>query len=116
LAFLLLVFSGVLFQMKPDLGSASIAHSVARVKEPVSEGFCCTAEPFIDTVVICTMTALVILFTGLHQNPEGLQGAQLTSAAFATVISLVSHTFWTGNFAFCFFNHDFLVILWIEGI
>jgi len=42
-------------------------------------------EPFIDTVVICTMTSMVIIFTGLHLNPEGLEGTQLTSAAFATV-------------------------------
>lgn len=74
------------FSNEAGLGSASIAHSVARVKEPISEGFVALLEPFIDTIVICTMTALVIIFTGLHQNPEGLQGAQLTSAAFATVI------------------------------
>ena len=42
-------------------------------------------EPFIDTIVICTMTSLVLVFTGFHQNPEGLEGTQLTSAAFGSV-------------------------------
>lgn len=74
------------FSNEAGLGSASIAHSVAKVREPVSEGFVALLEPFIDTVVICTMTALVIIFTGLYQNPDNLEGAQLTSAAFATVI------------------------------
>jgi alanine or glycine:cation symporter, AGCS family len=74
------------FSNEAGLGSASIAHSVAKVKEPISEGFVALLEPFIDTVVICTMTAMVIIFTGLYQNPDGLEGTQLTSAAFATVI------------------------------
>jgi alanine or glycine:cation symporter, AGCS family len=74
------------FSNEAGMGSASIAHSVAKVREPVSEGFVALLEPFIDTVVICTMTSLVIIFTGLYQNPDGLEGAQLTSAAFATVI------------------------------
>lgn len=74
------------FSNEAGLGSASIAHSVARVKEPISEGFVALLEPFIDTVIICTMTALVIVSTGLYQNPDNLQGTQLTSAAFATVM------------------------------
>ena len=52
---------------------------------PVTEGFVALLEPFIDTVVICTMTALVIIVTGMYQNPSNLEGTQLTSAAFATV-------------------------------
>ncbi len=73
------------FSSEAGVGSAAIAHSAARVKEPVSEGMVALLEPFIDTVVICTMTSMVIIFTGLHLNPEGLEGTQLTSAAFATV-------------------------------
>jgi len=74
------------FSNEAGLGSASIAHSVAKVGEPISEGIVALLEPFIDTVIICTMTALVIIFTGLYQNPDNLEGTQLTSAAFATVI------------------------------
>lgn len=73
------------FSNEAGIGSAAIAHSAAKTNEPVSEGLVALIEPFIDTVVICTMTALVIIFSGMHQNPEGLSGAPLTSAAFATV-------------------------------
>ncbi len=75
------------FSNEAGIGSASIAHSAARTDEPVSEGIVALLEPFIDTVVVCTMTALVINFSGLAQNNLGLQGAQLTSAAFATVFN-----------------------------
>jgi AGCS family alanine or glycine:cation symporter len=75
------------FSNEAGIGSASIAHSAARTNEPVSEGFVALLEPFIDTVVICTMTAMVLLFTGFHENPQGLEGAPLTAAAFGSVIS-----------------------------
>jgi alanine or glycine:cation symporter, AGCS family len=75
------------FSNEAGLGSASIAHSVARTEEPVSEGLVALLEPFIDTVIICTMTAMVIIITGMYRNPDGLEGAPLTSAAFETVFS-----------------------------
>ncbi len=74
------------FSNEAGIGSAAIAHSAARTNEPASEGLVALVEPFVDTVVICTMTALVIIFSGLHSNPQGLTGAPLTSAAFATVL------------------------------
>lgn len=74
------------FSNEAGIGSAAIAHSAAKTNEPVSEGLVALIEPFIDTVVICTMTALVIIFSGLHANPQGLSGAPLTSAAFETVL------------------------------
>ncbi|MFO7922583.1 MAG: alanine/glycine:cation symporter family protein [Bacteroidales bacterium] len=84
---LIIGFQRGAFSNEAGLGSASIAHSAAKTEEPVSEGLVALLEPFIDTVVICTMTAMVIIFTGLYENPEGLEGAPLTSAAFATVFS-----------------------------
>ncbi|MFA6351210.1 MAG: alanine:cation symporter family protein, partial [Bacteroidales bacterium] len=75
------------FSNEAGAGSAAIAHSAARVQHPVSEGLVSLLEPFIDTVIICTMTSLVLIFTGLYKNPDSLEGAQLTSAAFATVFS-----------------------------
>jgi AGCS family alanine or glycine:cation symporter len=60
---------------------------------PLREGFVALLEPFIDTVVICTMTALVVLLTGAYNSPEAAefiaknQGAALTSMAFASVVS-----------------------------
>ena len=93
------------FSNEAGVGSAAIAHSAVRTKEPVTEGVVSLLEPFIDTVVICTMTALVITISGvLITDPTtgnfvlddtgiaiategGVSGVQLTSAAFATGLS-----------------------------
>ena len=79
-------FRRAAFSNEAGIGSASIAHSAAKTNEPVSEGIVALLEPFIDTVVICTMTALVIIFTGMYNVP-GLEGAQMTSNAFGSVFS-----------------------------
>jgi AGCS family alanine or glycine:cation symporter len=73
------------FSNEAGIGSASIAHSAARTSEPVSEGIVALLEPFVDTVIICTMTALVIIFSGVDTS-GGLQGVQLTTAAYGSVI------------------------------
>ncbi|GAB1233773.1 alanine/glycine:cation symporter family protein [Ferrigenium sp. UT5] len=84
-------FKRAVFSSEAGLGSAAIAHSTASVKYPVRQGLVALYEPFIDTVVICTMTALVIIITGVYNAPEyeviraASQGATLTSMAFATV-------------------------------
>jgi AGCS family alanine or glycine:cation symporter len=81
-------FQRAAFSNEAGIGSASIAHSAARTKHPIREGFVSLLEPFIDTVVICTMTALVIILTGAYNNPDyaqlvtNAQGAALTSRAF----------------------------------
>jgi len=78
------------FSNEGGVGSAAIAHSAAKTDEPVREGIVAMIGPFIDTIVICFMTASVILITA-DQNPlinkEGIQGAQLTAGAFGSVIS-----------------------------
>jgi AGCS family alanine or glycine:cation symporter len=81
---LILGFQRAAFSNEAGVGSAAIAHSAAKTEEPISEGVVALLEPFIDTVLVCTMTALVIIFTGYAEDPEGLQGAALTSAAFST--------------------------------
>ena len=64
-------------------GSAPIAYAAVKTKEPVSQGFVSLMEPFLDTVVICSVTAFVIIITGEYLNyREGITGVQLTSAAF----------------------------------
>jgi len=73
------------FSNEAGIGSASIAHSAAKTNEPVSEGIVALLEPFVDTVIICTMTALVIIFSGYWNDQTGLLGVQLTSAAFSSV-------------------------------
>tara|TARA_B110000438_G_scaffold298941_1_gene348123 strand:- start:26 stop:1468 length:1443 start_codon:yes stop_codon:yes gene_type:complete len=78
------------FSNEGGVGSASIAHSAAKTDEPVREGIVAMIGPFIDTIVICFMTASVILITADQNtliNEPGIQGAQLTSAAFGSVIS-----------------------------
>ncbi len=96
-------FKRAAFSNEAGVGSAAIAHSAVRTKEPITEGFVSLLEPFIDTVVICTMTALVIVISGqLTADPAtghyivegghivtatGATGVGLTSAAFESAIS-----------------------------
>lgn len=80
-------FKRAAFSNEAGVGSAAIAHSAVKTKEPLSEGFVSLLEPFIDTVVICTMTALVIIITGQLDTNSGLTGVELTSAAFESSIS-----------------------------
>ncbi len=68
------------FSNEAGLGSAPIAHGAAQTEEPVREGLVAMLGPFIDTIVICTMTALVIVLTGAYNS--GLSGADLTARAF----------------------------------
>jgi len=86
-------FQRAAFSSEAGIGSAAIAHSTARTMYPVREGIVALLEPFIDTIVVCTMTALVIVITGVYNSPEtadlvaAKQGAALTGVAFGTVIS-----------------------------
>lgn len=86
-------FRRAAFSNEAGAGSAAIAHSAAKTAYPVREGIVALLEPFIDTVVVCTMTALVIVITGAYSNPEymgliaGNQGAALTSRAFGQHIT-----------------------------
>ncbi|RLL50802.1 alanine:cation symporter family protein [Mariprofundus sp. EBB-1] len=86
-------FKRAAFSSEAGIGSAAIAHSAAAVKYPVRQGFVALYEPFIDTVIICTMTALVIILTGVYNAPEhhalveASKGAALTAVAFGSVIS-----------------------------
>ncbi len=95
-------FKRAAFSNEAGVGSAAIAHSAVRTNEPITEGLVSLLEPFIDTVVICTMTALVIIITGqliadpstglyllneggaTIQTIDGNSGVGLTSAAFAS--------------------------------
>jgi AGCS family alanine or glycine:cation symporter len=85
---LIVGFQRAAFSNEAGIGSASIAHSAVRTKHPSTEGYVALLEPFIDTIVICTMTALVIVFSGAYANPAyadivaSNQGAALTSRAF----------------------------------
>ena len=93
LGVIIIGFKRAAFSNEAGIGSAAIAHSAAKAEYPVQEGIVALLEPFIDTVVICTMTALVIVITEAYSNPdyaifiEKNQGAALTSHAMSHVIS-----------------------------
>jgi AGCS family alanine or glycine:cation symporter len=84
---LIVGFQRASFSNEAGVGSASIAHSAVKTEEPVSEGIVALMEPVVDTVLVCTMTALVIIFTGYHDPAmaHGHDGAQLTSMAFKSI-------------------------------
>lgn len=75
-----------LFSNAAGVGSAAIAHSVTKNRRPAQEGFVASWEPFIDSVIICTMTALAIIVTGQYTGSSA-DGVQMTDGAFATVNS-----------------------------
>jgi AGCS family alanine or glycine:cation symporter len=76
-----------LFSNEAGLGSSPMAHAAARTNEPVREGLVAMMEPFVDTIVICTMTGLVIVVTGAYtETSKTLMGAALTAHAFQSTL------------------------------
>ena len=78
-------FRRAAFSNEAGVGSAAIAHSAARTDEPIREGLVALLEPFIDTIIVCTTTALVIVVTGVWNDPAAGTGITMTASAFATV-------------------------------
>jgi AGCS family alanine or glycine:cation symporter len=105
---LIVGFQRAAFSNEAGAGSAAIAHSAARTDYPVREGVVALLEPFIDTVVVCTMTALVIVITGAYNNPEyaslvtGNQGAALTSRAMGEQLPFMPYVLSAAVFLFAF--------------
>jgi AGCS family alanine or glycine:cation symporter len=113
-------FRRAAFSNEAGIGSAAIAHSAVRTKEPITEGFVSLLEPFIDTVIVCTMTALVIVITrqlmidaetGLYMINEAgriatvgdvAPGVPLTSAAFGSAFSWAPYALSLAVFLFAF--------------
>jgi AGCS family alanine or glycine:cation symporter len=77
-------FQRATFSNEAGIGSAAIAHAAVKTNEPLTEGFVAMIGPFVDTVIICSMTALVIVFSGTYTDPS-LEGVGLTTKAFADV-------------------------------
>jgi AGCS family alanine or glycine:cation symporter len=89
LGVVVLGFRRAAFSNEAGIGSSSIAHSAVRTSEPLTQGFVAMLEPFIDTVIVCSITALVIT-TGLDPSELGtgsVSGVELTSQAFARAVS-----------------------------
>ena len=99
------------FSNEAGLGSAPMAHAAARTREPVREGLVAMMGPFIDTLVICTMTALVIVIMGAwgDTRPENLTGAALSAYAFEQALGPVGS--WVVGFGLMFFAYS-TIIAW----
>ena len=78
-------FRRAAFSNEAGTGSAAIIHAAARTDEPLREGIVALLEPFIDTIIVCTITGLVIVVTGAYLQPDVGSGISMTSWAFATV-------------------------------
>jgi AGCS family alanine or glycine:cation symporter len=98
-----------LFSNEAGLGSAPMAHAAARTREPVREGLVAMLEPFIDTIVICTMTALVIVIAGAwgEARPEALKGAALSAYAFEQKLGQAGS--WVVGFGLVFFAYSTMI-------
>lgn len=90
------------FSNESGLGSAAIVHAAAQTDKPVSQGFVGMLGPFIDTIIICTVTGLVIVITGAYKGGVGVEGVQLTSDAFAQGISWFPYVLALTVFLFAF--------------
>ncbi|NCB30333.1 MAG: sodium:alanine symporter family protein [Clostridia bacterium] len=97
------------FSNEAGLGSASMAHATANVKEPVKQGLWGVFEVFADTIIVCSITALAILtsFDGMAIADVGLNGAQLSMAAFGTIFGTVGEA--TVAIALCMFAFSTLI-------
>ncbi|HJN77653.1 MAG TPA: alanine/glycine:cation symporter family protein [Myxococcota bacterium] len=82
---LIIGFQRAAFSNEAGIGSAAIAHSAASTDEPVREGIVALLGPFIDTIIVCTMTGLVVVITGAYKGEA--QGVVMTSEAFGSVLS-----------------------------
>jgi len=83
LAALIWGFRRAAFSNEAGFGSSPTAHAAVKTRNPASEGYVAMLEPFVDTVVVCSLTALVLVVTGVHAG-TGEDGIRMTSQAFAT--------------------------------
>jgi AGCS family alanine or glycine:cation symporter len=97
------------FSNESGLGSAPMAHAAARTTEPAREGLVAMVGPFIDTIVVCTMTALVIVVTGAWGagKPEALNGAALSAYAFQLGVGRAGA--WVVGFGLVLFAYSTIV-------
>ncbi|MCP3765131.1 alanine/glycine:cation symporter family protein [Streptomyces sp. MAR25Y5] len=104
---LIVGFQRAAFSNEAGIGSAPIAHSAVKTKHPASEGLVALLEPFIDTVVVCTMTALTIVIANPAswdeaRQGESIGGVTITSDAFATVLPWFPHLLTVAVLLFAF--------------
>ena len=75
------------FSNEAGLGSAAIVHATAQTNIPAKQGIAGMMGSFVDTIVICMMTALIIVISGVYETTDGIAGVELTSAAMGSAVS-----------------------------
>ncbi|MEM7797181.1 MAG: alanine/glycine:cation symporter family protein [Cyanobacteria bacterium P01_C01_bin.118] len=93
-------------------GAAAIAHAATKNSEPVREGIVALIEPLIDTVLICNLTALVCLLTGVYQPGTVVNGIELTTAAFAAEVPMMT---WGLAIIVCLFSFSTIISCFYYG-
>ena len=93
------------YSSEAGVGSSAIAHAQVRTNEPLTEGYVALLEPFIDTIVVCTITGLVIVVTGVYQPflfNQDVVGIEVTSAAFESAFSWFPYLLLVASVLFAF--------------
>jgi AGCS family alanine or glycine:cation symporter len=93
------------YSNEAGVGSAAIAHSAVKTNEPLTEGYVALLEPFIDTIVVCTITALVVIVTGAylpHLYGENIVGIEITSAAYESAFTWFPYILLVASVLFAF--------------
>jgi AGCS family alanine or glycine:cation symporter len=99
---LIVGFQRATFSNSAGVGDAPIAHSVVKTERPPTEGFVASLEPFVDTIIVCSMTAIVITVTGTWRTTDGADGVALTSRSFETVAGWFPYVLTVAVFLFAF--------------
>jgi AGCS family alanine or glycine:cation symporter len=93
------------YSNEAGVGSSAIAHSAVKTSEPLTEGYVALLEPFIDTIVVCTITALVVVVTGAYEPylfSDNVVGIEITSAAFASAFGWFPYVLLVASILFAF--------------
>lgn len=101
------------FSNEAGMGTEVMAHGAASTKEPIREGLVAMTGPIIDTIIVCTCTALIIMVTGVWQQDEGMAGASLTASAL--ISSLGSVGSWLIIFLIVVFSMSTMFTYWYYG-
>ncbi len=93
------------YSNEAGVGSAAIAHSAVKTNEPLTEGYVALLEPFIDTIVVCMITALVVIVTGAYEPylyAENIVGIEITSAAYESAFAWFPYILLVASMLFAF--------------
>ena len=99
-----------LFSNEAGTGTETMAHGAAKTTEPIREGLVAMLGPFIDTIIVCSITAVVILTSGVYM--EDLNGVSMTASAFDKELGIFGQIFFNYCSIDIFFNYVWILLLW----